>query len=624
MPTQAQIAANIAAAATSLTAIQNYLNTDSVETNAYGLSASPTIVGTVKGNESVNLSSLGIQAGDLAVWRQLSWSATVTPPTSAIPSGFTSLSSKSGSAYGYGADFEIAYKTLAGSETTLTGMSSYSDECSVTVFRPNGGTWGTPSISISWSIAGGASAQTKSAGTAPYVGLAGVSVFLFNTANDFSSSITPNDLINGNVLHEADYLFTTASALTATPLNSGNDILCYVMECALTGGGSSITADEIAADLTAQANSLTTIASNLSTYSSEVAALGSTGSRGSPYGHLTSPPGTAVSVSAGASLSSIQTALNSVTSGGSLVMGAGTYNFGGGTLTGKSNVTIWGEGAIINNSAQVAMDFSNQSNFSVRGATPGDLVFNGGLVDCSGASATTGNVWSVGNCVFNNQPDNGFNGDAVASNGASSGLIVNNDFNNVGAASSGSNCTIGAYNWNNVTADGNHFTNCYQPVSMDIDVGSANGNNINFIYNILSGDVRAGFESGGGAQPFTNLTISYNWFVDVQHQGVAPVSIVATAQVNTTVEHNYFRAGPHASDSTGYSEAIEINSNTTPAPNVEYNTIDGYLNAISIYGTAGANFINNSAYGNTTTLPTGNTQLSSEPAVPAEPARCTW
>ncbi len=180
------------------------------------------------------------------------------------------------------------------------------------------------------------------------------------------------------------------------------------------------------------------------------------------YSGTGAPPGGITYVLPGDSRATIQRKLNSVQAGNSLVFtGGATYDFGGTTIVGKSGVTIWADGPVVIANApgagtSGAFDFSGKSDWTIGGkAAEQGFIFNGSLVDATNASG-----WTIGNSQFNNQQSNGFDGSAIRMNGASFGTIINNDFAGVGGN------VIGMYNLTNITIDGNHFTNCYEPISI--------------------------------------------------------------------------------------------------------------------------------------------------------------
>lgn len=346
----------------------------------------------------------------------------------------------------------------------------------------------------------------------------------------------------------------------------------------------------------------------------------------SPYAIVRTPPSPVVFVSPGMTLAQIQTALNSVPPGGSLVFNPGTYDFAGGTLNGQSNLTIWALPTVTINNALGAngIGMGGLSNWTVRGATPGALVLNGFALWADSCSN-----WIVGNCIFNNSPPgSGFASSIRCTDtntgGVGTALIINCDFNNVYG-----DCVIGEFDWNNITIDGCHFTNVAQSVSINSDVGTW-GANITFIRNITTGQNRAGFETGGVGEPFSNLKIINNWFVNGAGQTVPPISIVCGDQINTIVTGNYLFAGPNAQNVSNSSQAIEMASDHAGAPAVvaTNNLIVGWLSALAQYPTNGGTmtFANNKLYqnGDNALWAPGNTVLLANPGTPQPPRRVRW
>jgi len=204
------------------------------------------------------------------------------------------------------------------------------------------------------------------------------------------------------------------------------------------------------------------------------------------YSGAGAPPGAITYVLPGDSAATIQAKLNAVQPGNTLMFtGGATYDFGGTTITGKSGITVWADGPVTIANApgagtSGAFNFSGQSDWTIGGNAPEQgFVFQGSLVDATDASGN----WVIGNCQFNNQASNGFDGSAIRMNGASFGTIVNNDFSGVGGN------VVGMYNLNNITIDGNHFTNCFEPISIQEPTTNdpSLGNNIVIQRNIFLG-----------------------------------------------------------------------------------------------------------------------------------------
>jgi hypothetical protein len=82
-------------------------------------------------------------------------------------------------------------------------------------------------------------------------------------------------------------------------------------------------------------------------------------------------------------------------------------------------------------------------------------------------------------------------GTLIRMTGTSFGRVINNDF---------SGClgnVLGQYDWDNIDISGNKFTGCWQPVSIDQGAATNRGRNIKFTQNLKTGELRAGFETGG-------------------------------------------------------------------------------------------------------------------------------
>ncbi len=111
------------------------------------------------------------------------------------------------------------------------------------------------------------------------------------------------------------------------------------------------------------------------------------------------------------------------------------------------------------------------------------------LINADGASSC-----AVGNCVFNRQADNGLNGSAIRMSDASSMPVINNDFNGVQGT------CLAQYNWDNITVDGNHFIDCFNPISVSQGKDRSRGRNIKLVRNVVLGMTRSGFEMTGDGE----------------------------------------------------------------------------------------------------------------------------
>jgi len=330
--------------------------------------------------------------------------------------------------------------------------------------------------------------------------------------------------------------------------------------------------------------------------------------------------GKVVMVASSDTTAAIQTKLNSIPAGGRLVFpGGSTFNLGRTAIVGKDGVTVWADGVVTlsggastGNGGVTAFNFNGRASGVVRGKAPGQgFVFNGNMVDFGSANGTAPSPWAVGNCVFNNQPSNGLNGCAVNCSGASFGLIINNDFNNCKGN------VLGQYDWDNITVDGNHFTNPLRPISLSNGIDRRRGRNIKIMRNVITG-ANTGIEFAGedvnGVGEYTaNLLIDNNWLVDHGSpivDGTDYISLVMRGAVGTVISNNYFRGG-----------GIEFDSRAAPA------TVTGNLfdtdGGLALYD-LGANIAGNSFWNTSYVPPPGNTMLTSAPVAPPQPVRVVW
>jgi hypothetical protein len=339
--------------------------------------------------------------------------------------------------------------------------------------------------------------------------------------------------------------------------------------------------------------------------------------------------GNAVAVAPLDTVAAIQAKLKSVPAGGTLEFPANSaFNFNGQTVKGRSGITVLAKGPVTINGAPGpgtagAFDFGGLSSWTLRGSAPGQgFVFNNTLVNADGSKQG-----AVGHCVFNNVASNGLNGSAIRMTGASFLLVINNDFNGCQGN------VLGQYDWDNIRLDGNHFTNCWQPVSIDQGSDTSRGRNITFVRNILSGEIRAGFETGGTAdgtatgagQVFTNLRILGNWFVNLGGPAEAgPLSLVARSQTGTQIIGNYFLRGPNYNNNTPerFSQAVEYACNIGPAV-ILNNLIVDFSDAWGFYG-AGAVRVDPSNLLFNTGSKFGGTVLTARPTDPPQPVRVAW
>jgi hypothetical protein len=286
-------------------------------------------------------------------------------------------------------------------------------------------------------------------------------------------------------------------------------------------------------------------------------------------------PGKITYVLPGDSPATIQQKLNSVLPGNTLMFQAGTYDFGHVTIAGKSGITIWASGKVVINNApgagtNGAFDFSGKTDWTIGGRAPGlGFVFNSSLIN---ATHAYGN-WTVGNCQFQSQVTNGLDGSAIRMNGASFGTVINNDFTGVAGN------VLGMFGLDNLTIDGNRFTDCWQPITIQTpaewDPGL--GRNIVIRRNVFLGTQRIAIEAGAlnlnnGSEYFSGLIVDNNYFDAFNsaqsHHSVA-ISLVGQAAENSTVTNNFIRRGPADAGEIGV--AIEMSGSGVVSGNTLWN-----------------------------------------------------
>ena len=132
-----------------------------------------------------------IQAGDIGIILDFTINTSGSSPTSVTPSGFnaigTSQSDNAGPNYWR---WNMSYKVLDGSETTITGMAA--EACSlkqIVVFRKTSGTWSAPSSVNTAANYPSVAPQTVTVGAAPLFVLASVGV---------GSALTMNPIYDAN------------------------------------------------------------------------------------------------------------------------------------------------------------------------------------------------------------------------------------------------------------------------------------------------------------------------------------------------------------------------------------------------------------------------------------------
>jgi len=154
---------------------------------------------------TINLSGLGIAAGDFCVIANLCSDDTTTP-TSVVPSGFTQLSTTdTGTGFGQHQRFNFFFKVLTGSETTLSVMSgNQAEDALAVIWSKSSGTWGTPASVVNASDLSGATTPanqtiTAGSGTAPLL-VVGINTVFINS---------PTGVVNLVMSPTADASFTS-------------------------------------------------------------------------------------------------------------------------------------------------------------------------------------------------------------------------------------------------------------------------------------------------------------------------------------------------------------------------------------------------------------------------------
>src|SRR5262245_12518174 len=196
-----------------------------------------------------------------------------------------------------------------------------------------------------------------------------------------------------------------------------------------------------------------------------------------PPSGTNAPPNPQTQVAVGEAISSIQTKINNCPSGGSVVFAAGAYPAG--NLRLKAGVTLWANGSCTMGGS---FDGSSLAGWVIAGRDPGQgFVLSGGSrINASGASN-----YVVACCTFNGQTSNGYNGSAVMVGSSRGGVIVNNLF----AGCQGN--TIGMYYPDQLTLDGNVFTNNRQSISFQFKTDQSCGNKMYVWRNTFTGNSRA-------------------------------------------------------------------------------------------------------------------------------------
>jgi len=157
-------------------------------------------------------------------------------------------------------------------------------------------------------------------------------------------------------------------------------------------------------------------------------------------------------------------------------------------------------------------------------------------------------------------------------NGAAFGTVINNDFNNAGGN------VLGMYDLDNITLDGNRFTDCWQPISIQepTTANTSLGRNIIIQRNVFFGTERVPIEIGPastGAEYFSGLVVDSN-YIDASNNNadtgtLIGISLVGQAAEDTKVTNNFIRRGDADAGEVGV--AIEMTGSGLVAGNTIWN-----------------------------------------------------
>ncbi len=338
------------------------------------------------------------------------------------------------------------------------------------------------------------------------------------------------------------------------------------------------------------------------------------------------PPEPITLVSASDSLAVIQGKLNAVPAGGSLVF-PNNMIMPSGTLFGKSGVVLWADGDVKVNGS---FDFTGKTDWVIRGRAPGQgFVFKNDYR----VIANNADRWAVGCCIFNaiSSPSNWWNGTAIAFNGASNGLIINNDFNNCMGN------VLGMYDMDRVVVDGNRFTGCWQPIALHGPTsGTLKGHDIHMRRNVFLLTQRAAIETGTGEEFFSGMVIENNFFDEFDCRGevgtMLPISLVSQRMENTTVVDNYIDKGSKPLMNSGgiweWTTGTEFTGTGLYARNkvinFRYNLVyeqGAVIRDHILFGTPHGFTVNEP---DASFADINNVIVSTKPDKPAQPARIAW
>lgn len=247
------------------------------------------------------------------------------------------------------------------------------------------------------------------------------------------------------------------------------------------------------------------------------------------------------------SLADIQLAIN-MKEAGTVAFAAGTYAQG--VLTGQNGLMYYARGPVHG----LSFDMNNTSDWTIRGRTDAAGFQFTGSIPIRANNAVRGNVLYN---VFIDVPTNGYDGAAIAMNGASFMYVANNDFircqGNV----------LGMYNMTDITFDGNHFTDCFECIAIQepLQPDSSLGKNFKITKNVFLRTQRAAVEVGpGGSQFYSGMVVNDNFFDDFNNAGeegtLLAISLVGQAAENTEVARNFIKRGVYVAGVTA--TAIEF------------------------------------------------------------------
>lgn len=136
--------------------------------------APPSFVGSATSANNANITMPGgIASGDIGILIDIGNKSGGTPPTDTLPAGWTRIGTTltdTGGGYGVAQRMNVSYKSLDGTETTLTGIAgdAFGSGKIVLVFRKSALlTWGSPSDVEGQVANSGCTNKTINVGAAP-------------------------------------------------------------------------------------------------------------------------------------------------------------------------------------------------------------------------------------------------------------------------------------------------------------------------------------------------------------------------------------------------------------------------------------------------------------------------